>query len=350
VTIIDVAREAGVSVSTVSRVVRNHPDVKEETRERVLKVIRSLDYRPSAIARALVAGHSQTIGLLIGDITNPFYPQLAKSVELEAREHGYTLVICNTDDREEETERYVQRLLDQGIEGIIHASAGPDERRTLEQLDDLVRVVFTNRRPRTPGSNYVVTDNYAGAVELTRHLVDLGHSRIGFVKGPDFATNANERLHGFLDTANTTGVEALLADGDFAPESGARAVTRWMENRLRPTAVIGVDDVVALGAFDALLAAGLRIPEDVAVAGFDDIQLAGSRLIGLTSVAQHIDRMAERAVKILMRLISGQLDDGSPLQEVAKPELLVRRSTIGSDLVGLPYPSAALGYTSGRRG
>ncbi len=335
VTIVDVARAAGVSVSTVSRVARNHPDVNSETRGSVLEVIRSLGYRPSPIARALVAGHSQTIALLVGDIANPFYPQLAKGIEREAREGGYALVICNTDDREQETERYVQRLVDEGVGGVIHASVGPDEERTLEQLRDVAKVVFTNRRPRSAETNYVVADSYAGAVDVTQHLVQLGHRRIGFVKGPQFATNADERLQGFLHAVNAAGVEPVLADGDFAPESGTRAVARWLEEGICPTAVIGVDDVVALGAYDALLEAGLRIPEDVAVAGFDNIQLAGSRLIGLTTVAQHIDRLAVRAVRMLLGLISGQSVDGAPLHEVIRPELLVRRSTIGSDHAAL---------------
>ena len=195
--------------------------------------------------------------------------------------------------------------------------------------------MFTNRRPRSAQTNYVVADNYAGAVDVTQHLVQLGHRRIGFVKGPQFATNAEERLQGFLHVVNAAGVEPVLADGDFSPESGTSAVARWLEEAICPTAVIGVDDVVALGAYDALLEAGLRIPEDVAVAGFDDIHLAGSRLIGLTTVAQHIDELAVRAVRMLLRLISGRSDDRTPLREVMKPELLVRRSTIGSGRVEL---------------
>lgn len=329
VTIVDVAREAGVSISTVSRVIRNHVDVNEETRLHVLQVIQALDYRPSPIARALVTGRSQTIGLLVSDIANPFYPELAKGIEREARKHGYTLVICNTEDQEEETERYIERLLEDGIHCVIHASVGPDEERTLEQLHAEAHVVFTNRRPRCADCNYIVSDNYAAAIDVTRHLVELGHRRIGFVKGPDFATNTNERLQGFLDTAREAGVEVAVAEGDFTPESGAKAVKEWLKEDFRPTAVIGVNDLVALGVFDALLEAGLRIPEDVAVAGFDDIQLAESRMIGLTSVAQHIDEMAVRAVRMLMRLSSGELEDGSH-HEILKPELVVRRSTIGS--------------------
>lgn len=329
VTITDVAREAGVSVSTVSRVIRDHADVNEVTRLRVLRVIRSLGYRPSLIARALVSGRSQTIGLLVSDITNPFYPQLAKSIEQEARKHGYALVICNTDDRKEETERYIERLLEDGIRGVIHASVGSDEPRTLEQLGEDAHVVFANRRPVCPDCNFVVSDNYAGAVALTRHLGELGHRRIGFVSGPAFATNTDERLRGVRDTAAELGIDVVVAEGDFTPDSGAGAVVRWWNEAVQPTAVIGVNDLVALGVFDALLERALRVPQDVAVAGFDDIQLAEFRMIGLTSVAQHIDEMAVRAVKMLTRLMSGEPTPENR-QVLLRPELIVRQSTAGS--------------------
>lgn len=329
VTIVDVARKAGVSVSTVSRVMRDHPDVNPDTRERVLAAVRLLDYRPSTIARALVSGRSQSIGLLVSDIENPFYPQLARSIETAAREAGCAVIMCNTEDREDETERYVERLLDDGVQGVIHASVGSDERRTLEQLGDAVSIVFTNRRPRNRDCSYIVADNYAGAAELTQHLVELGHRRIGFITGPTFAANANERLSGFLDAAREAGVETILAEGDFTFESGAQAVTRWSKTSRQPTAIVGVNDLVALGAFDALLRLGRSVPEDVAVAGFDDILLAGTGLVGLTSVSQHIDEMGRRAVHMLMQLIARSPEDRTPLQEEVEAELLIRPSTIG---------------------
>lgn len=329
VTIVDVAQKAGVSVSTVSRVVRNHPDVKSVTRERVLAAVRLLDYRPSTIARALVAGRSQSIGLLVSDIVNPFYPQLARSIEIAARQQGCAVIMCNTDDREDETERYVGRLLDDGVQGVIHASVGSDERRTLEQLGDSVSIVFTNRRPRNRECSYVVADNYAGATKLTQHLVELGHRRIGFITGPTFAANGSERLSGFLDAAREAGVETILAEGEFTFESGAQAAMRWLNTSRQPTAIVGVNDLVALGAFDALVRLGRRVPEDVAVAGFDDILLAGTGLVGLTSVSQHIDEMGRRAVNMLMQLTSRPPEDRTPLQEVVETEVLVRPSTVG---------------------
>ena len=326
-TIADVARAANVSVSTVSRVVRDHADVGAETREKVLEVIDQLSYRPSPIARALVRGWSQTIALLMSDIANPFYPELAKHVEQEASKHGYSVVICNTDDNPRDSKRLVQRLLNQGIEGFIHASVGNDESGILGVLGSVNSIVFTNRRPRSSTCSYVVSDNRKAAVLLTTHLLKRGHRRIGFIAGPEFATNATERLEGFQSTmSNHPDAASVIAEGDFSPESGARAVGSWLRLRTRPTAVIGINDSVALGAMERLLGAGYSVPGDVAVAGFDDIALASSPVIGLTTVAQHIEGLAQRSVRLLLRRLE-QGAGGKPVHEVLDPELVIRRTT-----------------------
>ena len=276
-TIVDVARSAGVSVSTVSRVVRDHPDVGAETRARVHAAIDTLGYRPSPIARALVSGQTRLLALLVSDIANPFYPQLAKSVEQAAKRDDYTVIICNTEDRTAETRRYIERLLRQGLDGVIHASAARDEKVLLSLMDDPRRVVFTNRRPSSNSVSYVVSDNRSGAIELTRYLLSRGHRRIGFIAGPSFARDATERLDGFAA---------------------------------------------------ALAAGGLRVPQDVALAGFDGVQLVASRIFDLTTVDQHIEQMGRLAVQILLR----QLADGAsdvPTHEVLPTELLLRGSTEG---------------------
>ena len=325
-TIGDVAEAAGVSISTVSRVVRQHADVKRETRERIQAVIQDLGYRPSPVARALVAGRSRTIGLLVSDIANPFYPQLAKSIEHEARKLGYMLVICNTEDNVREAKRYVQRLLSQGIDGIIHASVGDDEESILELVGTNTPIVFINRRPRSKTCHFVVADNRAGAIELTRHLLKLGHRRIGFVGGPPYASNAHDRLEGFKSAmAEQADTEALIHSGAFAPQTGIEAVKRWLEGGRFPTAIIGVNDSVAIGTLEGLLDSGRSVPKDVALAGFDDIELASSRLVGLTTVAQHIDRMGHRAMQVLRRLLQSR--QPRPIQEVLEATLVVRRTT-----------------------
>jgi len=314
----------------VSRVVRDHPDVRAETRTRVLAAIDLLAYRPSPIARALVSGQTRLLALLVSDITNPFYPQLAKSVEQEAKRDDYTVIICNTDDRTAETRRYVERLLAQGLDGIIHASVARDERVVLSLMQDTRRVVFTNRRPVHRSVSYVVSDNRGGAAELTRYLLARGHRRIGFVAGPSYARNAAERLKGFAEAMRgVCDAQPFVAEGDFTADGGGRAVHAWMDNEPSPTAIIAINDSVALGVLEALTDRKLRVPEDVALAGFDGVQLAASRVFDLTTVDQHIDQMGRQAVRILLRQL-GDSAESVPVREVLPTQLLLRGSTEGA--------------------
>jgi LacI family transcriptional regulator len=323
-TIHDVADAAGVSIATVSRVVRGHQDVRQETRAHVRRIIDRLGYRPSGLARALVSGYSRMIGLLVSDITNPFYPQLAKSIERTARKAEYAVVICNTEDEPEESLRYVQRLLDHGAAGVVHASAGLDEDRILEAIQDPRRIVFANRRPASSSVSYVVSDNAGGARLLAEHLIAIGHRRIGFIAGPPWAVNSRERLEG-LRAAAAGRAEIIVDEGDFAPDRAVDAIRAWLSTSNPPSAFVGVNDQIALGALAALLAHGIQIPSEAAVAGFDNIESPSSRIIGLTTVSQHIDEMGGRAVRMLLRQL-----DGSPYRPSRvelKPTLLVRRTS-----------------------
>ena len=325
-TIVDVARLANVSVSTVSRVVRKHSDVKGETRERVHAAIETLGYQPSPIARALVSGRTRLIALLVSDIANPFYPQLARSVEQEAKRMDYTVVICNTGDRPAETRRYLERLLQQGLDGVVHASVSGDENVLYELLPDRRRLVFTNRPPRGREASYVVSDNAGGAEALTRHLLSRGHRRVGFIAGPSFATNAVARVQGFRRVMAEAGeTDPLVAEGDFSAIHGATTALLWRQSADPPSALIAVNDSVALGALEALTDRGLSVPEDVALAGFDGTRLAASPLVDLTTVDQRIDRMGRRAVRVLLRQLSRRT--GGPTRETLPTQLLVRGST-----------------------
>lgn len=329
VTIGDVAQTAGVSISTVSRVLRDHTDVGEETRAIVRAAIQALDYRPSPIARALVSGQSKLLALLVSDLTNPFYPQLAATIEREAEKSGYTVVICSTGDRPADTRRRLARLLDQGIDGIVHAAVGLDEKAVLTALSDLRRLVFVNRAPSHPEASAVVSDNAAGAAELTRHLLSGGHRRIGFIGGPDYARNARDRLAGFRSAMeDVPGTTSLVHAGPFARETGEAAVTAWMELDDKPTAIIGINDSVAFGAMDELIRLGLRVPEDIALAGFDGTELAASRVVGLTSVDQHIEEMGRLAVQTLLRQLASSTFVTT--RHVLQTSLLVRSSTVAT--------------------
>ncbi len=341
VTITTVAEAAGVSVATVSRVVREHADVRDSTRARVLRVIDELGFRPSPLARALVSGHSATLGLIVSDIASPFYPQLAKSVEHEAAKRGVTVLICNTEDNPEISQMCVRRMLDQRIGGIIHGSVGEDEADVLEEVGDQTPVVFVNRRPRARSASFVVADNRLGARRLTEHLLEQGHRRIGFIGGPAWASNAGERLEGFLDAVRDFGpeCETLVSEGDFSAETGRAQAHAWLSDPdRRPTALIGVNDVVAVGAMESVLERGLRVPEDIALAGFDDTQFSASPLIALTSVAQHIDEMGRVAVRVALRLGRHQ-GRRRPIREVIEPELVVRRTSSAPAASGATGPA-----------
>jgi LacI family transcriptional regulator len=334
VTIEDVALAAGVSVSTVSRVIRDHPDVRVETLARVRAAIQELGYRPSPIARALVSGQTRLLALLVSDLMNPFYPQLAKSIEEEAGKVGYTVIVCNTGDAVSEVRRHLARLLGQGLDGVIHASVGRDESAVLSALGDPRRVVFSNRPPLSRSVSYVVSDNFGGARTLTRHLLDVGHRRIGFIAGPVYAGNAKERLRGFeVAMGEVEGTQALMVHKKFAKESGTSAVRDWMENGASPTAIIANNDTVALGAMEELTRRGLRIPADVAVAGFDGTDFSASPLIGLTTVDQHIDEMGRRAVRVLLEQLGSETY--APTRQILPTELLARRSTEGGRRSGV---------------
>lgn len=320
---------AGVSVSTVSRVLRGGPDVSDLTRKRVEDVVNSLGYRPSSIARALVSGESKLLALLVSDLRNPFYPQLARAVEREAADAGYAVVICNTDDNDDVAARHVERLVRQGLDGAVYASSCGNEEELIELLGGQHRVVFANRRPVSDSSSYVVSNNQDGAAALTRHLLELGHRNIGFVGGPSFATNAKERLVGFHDALRSfPDATALVSAGPFSKETGLRAVGGWLDAGIPITAVIGVNDTVALGALEAIMERGLTVPADIAVAGFDNVDLASSTVLRLTTVDQDIDLMGATAVRILLDQLKSP--DNPPTHEMLGSALIPRRTTEGS--------------------
>lgn len=325
-TLADVARHAGVSISTVSRVVRDHADVSDESRQAVQDSIRQLHYRPSTIARALVSGLSNTLALLVSDISNPFYPQLARAIERSASRRGYALLICNTEDSVAESRRHLERLIAHGVDGIIHASVGEDEDTLKDLVDERTPVVFVNRRPKQADAHYAVADNDDAARKIVRHLLDLGHRRVGFIAGPGFAANAVERLDGWLgEMRSSAEAQPLVSEGGFEVRHGREAMGVWLDIGDPPTAVVGVNDNVAVGAMDAILAAGLEVPEDISVAGFDDIELASSQILGLTSVAYDTEGLAERSVQMLLRAI--RMPAAAPMQETSPVRLQVRRST-----------------------
>lgn len=330
-----VAEAAGVSISTVSRVLADHPDVSQETRAKVLRLVDDLEYRPSLLARGLILKRTNSLGLVLSDITNPFYPELARGIEDAARENGWVVVIGNTERDDQRTNRYVDAMLERSVDGIIFASVTARDEVVARLMESGYPIVLVNRTHPRVKCHMVVVDNYLGARMATEHLVMLGHHRIAHIAGQEWATNAVARKQGYIHALAEAGLEALdelVTEGDFGVDAGAIAMRRLLQLDPRPTAVFCCNDLMALGALEAIYDAGLKCPDDVAVVGFDDIQLARSRLIQLTTISHRTYEMGRKAVQILLRLLA----DGpqqNPIEEVLEPRLVIRGSC-GAKLQG----------------
>ncbi len=261
--ITDVAKRAGVSISTVSRVLNNtgHP-VKPETRERVLESVRELGFRPNDLARGLLLKKTRTVGLIIPDISNPYYPELSLGVEATASEHGYAVIFCNTSRRADKLEHYVDVLLQKRADGIIIAGGGTDFAPVSQALSDFdVEVAVIGRHGL--GFPSVQVDNDRAAYEATAHLADLEHRRIAFISGPLNLTSVQDRLHGYRRCLEERGIpqdDRLVREGNFEAESGYSAALSLLQSSVSPTAIFAANDRMAFGVIAAASDLGLGSP------------------------------------------------------------------------------------------
>ena len=319
VTMRDIARRAGVSEATVSHVVNgNTRRVSAATRERVLQAIRELDYTPNKIARSLATRATSTIGLIVADVVRTPYAAAIKGVESVARRHGYDVVLCNLDGLDARLERAVDVMLAKRVDGIVFVlSSRPSDRRLIERLaKNSGPIVFVNQPSGLPGVPSVLIDNASGTYELTRHLVSLGHRRIGCIQLPFQGSNpvlaARERFTGYRDALGSCGITfdaALTREGAFGEEAGVIAGERAAQELLclpeRPTALVCCNDYLAIGAIRACEALGLRVPGDVAVVGHDDIPAARYLRPSLTTVSQPMTQAGEVGMQLLLQQLAG---------------------------------------------
>ena len=327
VTIADVAERSGVSTATVSRVLSGAAPARDTTRERVLAAARELDYRPSGIARALKRSETRTIGLLITDIGNPFFPQIVRAVEDEAHRRGYGVVLCNAADDPERELAYLDVLLERRVDGLIVASARTTRRHAARLASVPMPVVLVNAEGPAGSLPRIAVAHRRGARLAAEHLLALGHRRLGHITAPtSLAGAARLRLAGVIDALRSAGLDATelaVSAGDELVEGGARAMEELLATRPDVTGIVCYNDLTAVGALRSARAAGLRVPEDVSIVGFDDIELAAWTDPPLTTVRQPTDVLGRWAVERLTEPPAASANRRVTLE----PTLVVRGST-----------------------
>jgi LacI family transcriptional regulator len=289
-TITDVASEAGVHPSTVSRVLTGHigSRIRPATRERVLAAADRLGYRPSALARSLRLQRTLTLGMLVPDITNPFFSSIIKGAEDAARQRGYNLILCNSEDDPEREETYLRVLRERQVDGLLIASSQMADDTIAGLREEAFPFVLLNRATRSAEDLAVVVDNHAAAIEVVAHLAALGHRRVGHIAGPQTTTTGVDRREGYRAGVLAYGLAdepELVVDADaFSEEAGHRALGIMLAGTARPTAVFAANDLIAIGMLQRLRAIGARVPRDLSIVGFNDIPLAGLLEPALTTV------------------------------------------------------------------
>ncbi|MHB9145783.1 MAG: LacI family DNA-binding transcriptional regulator [Symbiobacteriia bacterium] len=328
-TIKDVARTAGVGVATVSRVINGSGYVSEDSRQRVLEAVERLHFQPSRAARSLATGRSATVALVLPDITNPFFPSIARGVEDAASAAGYTVILCNTDDDPEQEAMYLNLLRQQRVDGVVLAACAPTNREQWRQFAARIPVVLTDRRLEGAIDHSVAVNNVAGGYLAARHLIDLGHRSIGFISGPAGLSTSAERRQGFEQALHEVGAlprPEWMCTGDFRYQSGYNCAGQLQQQGV--TALFAVNDMMAIGAIRAIEDAGRRVPEDVAVVGFDDILLASMTKPGLTTIGQPTYQMGVMAMDMLLERMRSDAPVG-PQQLILEPSLVIRESCGG---------------------
>jgi DNA-binding LacI/PurR family transcriptional regulator len=334
----DVAELAGVSASTVSRVVNEPERVRAETRTRVESAIRRLGYRPSRVARRLrvKCGRSTLIGLVIPDLQNPFFADLARGVEDAAQQEGYTVLIGNADEDPEKERRYLQVMGAESVDGVILPPAGRRSPAAEELLRGGTPVVCVDRRLPLPRVDVAVIDNVRGAYAATAHLIANGHRRIGFIHGTPHLSTSRERLQGYRDALADHDLQpdpALTRSGDSRQASGKRLTAELLRQSPRPTALLVGNSMMTLGALESIREARLAIPTDLALVGYDDMPWALALDPPLTVVRQPGYELGARAAELLLQRIRDPARSTTVV--MLQPELVIRRSS------GVRRPSKA---------
>lgn len=316
----DVAEAAGVSVTTVSRVLSNNGPVRDSVRRRVLEVIEQLDYRPNAAAQRLRSGDTATIGLIVSDVRNPFFTEVSRAVEDAAYAQGMRVILCNTDENPEKEAMYLRLMESERVTGVIYSPTYEAARR-FDARAYAFPVVMIDRAGPAGVTDAVTLDNRDAATRLAEHLVERGYKRCAGLFG-NASTTGRERHAGFVEALQRHGLLAAAEFVDPHPEAAHARVTAWLaaESGERPDAIVASNGLLLLGAYRALREHGARVPDDVALAGFDNDAWTDLVTPGVTVIAQPVYEIGKNAMQLLT-------------QRLAEPEMSARTLVLPGELV-----------------
>lgn len=329
----DIAKDLGVSVITISKVLRDHPDIGDNTRERVLARIKELDYRPNLAARSLVTGRTYLVGLVVPDLLHPFFAEIAKSLSEVLRNNGYYLIVSSSDEDPELEEQEINHLLARRLDTLIIASC----RSTVDVLFRIekqnIPYVLIDRNFPGLSPNFVGVDDEAVGRIATQHLIDIGCKRIAHIRGPETSPGVR-RLEGYKRALAQDGrryiEEYIIAEPKADVESrqrGRDAMRELLKLKQKPDAIFCFNDPLAMGAMNYALDQGLRIPDDIAIIGCGNLHYDDSLRVPLSSVDQHSRRIGEEAARLTLRILNSKIPP-KPETVVLQPKLIVRGSTL----------------------
>lgn len=328
----DIARLANVSIATVSMILNNKgQNISASTRENILRIARERNYIPNAMARSLIIGRTKIIGLIIPDISNPFFPELARGVEDKANVSGYNVIFCNIDDDLEKEEKCLEMLAEKMVDGIIYAHSAKRTGGLESYIRENVPIILIDRDMDVKNvKGKVLVDNLHGAYQGVKHLLEKGYRKIAFVTGALTSNTALGRLNGYKKALMEYDVqinERYIKAGHYKSEWGVEATKQFLLEGIDFDAVFCGNDLIALGVMKTLIDQGFRIPDDVGVVGFDDIWMAKMVVPELTSIKQPIYEMGCKAAEMLIDVISNPETEGVDREIILKPQLIVRRSS-----------------------
>lgn len=331
-TIYDVAKESGVSIATVSKVINNTGNMRDTTRERVKHAIKKLNYQPNMVASALTGKGTETIGLLVPDISNPFFSDMARMIEDRAHEVGMSVIICSTDTVAEKERKYINLLKRKQVDGLIIGATIKD-RQLLEDLKDgSIPIVMLTQDDVGLGLTSVSVDDFKGGFDATNYFITTGHKNIAIIA--EYANSSRMRIYGYREAHDEKGLpidEENIYRTSAKIESGRKVMLEMVKNNRVPTAIFACNDLVAIGVIQGAKESGLRIPEDISVIGFDNTMLGEIVDPPLTSVSQPIADMGKRTVDLIIEKIESKQKKVPTVENeriLFNPTMVLRDSTL----------------------